>query len=46
MGYWRSVHGDRECLVSLVAVDEERKVKPELGNGFEFVFGFGEEELK
>jgi len=46
MGYWRSVHGDRECLVSLVAVDAERKVKPELRNGFAFVFGFGEEESK
>lgn len=46
MGYWRSGHGDRECLVSLVAVDGERRVKPESRNGFAIAFGFGEEELK
>lgn len=32
--------------MSLVAVDGERRVRPELRNGFAIAFGFGEEELK
>jgi len=44
MGCRRSVHGKREFLVSLVAVDGERREKPELRNGFGM--GFGELGLK
>lgn len=36
MGYRRSVHGDRECLV---VVDGAKRVKLELRNGFDFGFG-------